>query len=462
MKRFENQLVFDFDTCFGRGKIPRSLWKRYQSQGKFVMNRFIKETEDKQLGFFNLPESFQKKELLAPIKKAADYILKNFDNLVIIGIGGSSLGSRMLKNALAHRYHNELPSTKRKGVRLYFLENDDPDSFTDLLEVLDLKKTIFNVVSKSGTTAETACQFALIRDLLKAKLPKQWNKHLIFTTDPENGILRELSTKEDVKTIDIPQEVGGRYSVLTSVGLLPALSLKLDVMEMLKGAAQMANRCTNLHPDVNPALAGALVSYIADKELARNILVCYPYADQLQDWTEWFCQLWAESIGKAYDDKGNLVNVGTTPIKALGAIDQHSQSQLYMEGPNDKIFMFIRLEKFDKMAKFPPKTRMPKAINYLSGHSMQELIKAEQTATRFALGQHNRITYQVDIPKLNAHSLGQLIFWAESMTVLNGYLYGVNPFDQPGVELSKQFTYGLMGRSGFEKFREKIANARNS
>jgi len=462
MMRLDNQLGFDFATCFGRGKIPKALWKRYQAQGKTVMNRFIKEVEQEELGFFKLPATYSQKEFLAPIKKAAADIKKNFENMVVIGIGGSSLGGRMLKNALTHRYHNELPTSKRKGVKLYFLENDDPDSFTDLLELIDIRKTIFNVISKSGTTAETASQFSLIRDLLKTKLPRKWNSHLIFTTDPKLGVLRELSIKEGVQTLDIPVEVGGRYSVLSTVGLLPALASGMDVKELLAGASQMAERCKNLHPDVNPALAGALVSFISEREFAKNMLVAFPYSDRLQDWTEWFCQLWAESIGKANDDQGRQVNVGTTPIKALGAIDQHSQSQLYMEGPNDKVFMFLRVEKFNNMLKFPPKTRMPKAINYLSGHSMQELIKAEQTATRFALGEHNRITYQVDIPKLNANSLGQLIFWAEAMTVLNGYLYGINPFDQPGVELSKQFTYGLMGRSGFESFREKIAKARNS
>ena len=456
MGKINNDIRFDFDTCFGRGKIPAAMWRKNLALAKAAAGRLAEEVADGKLGFWQLPGFYLDKKNMAPIKKAANEARAEFDNMVAIGIGGSSLGARMLKNALTHRYYNEQPKYKRSGMRFYLLENDDPDSFTDLLDHLDLSRTIFNVVSKSGSTAETASQFILIRDRLKGLFPGTWKRHLIFTTDPENGILRKLADEEGIETLNIPQNTGGRYSVLCPVGLFPAQVMGVQVKELLKGAEAMAARCLSADPKKNPALAGALIHILADRELGKNMLVAYPYADRLRDWTEWFCQLWAESLGKAVDESGKKINCGSTPIKALGAIDQHSQSQLYMEGPNDKVFMFLRVTRFGQKVGFPAKNNTPADLQYLAGHNMQELIQAEETATRFALGKAGRMTYELTLPRVNAHSLGQLIFWAEAMTVLGGYLYGVNPFDQPGVELSKKFTYGLMGRKGFESYRDQI------
>lgn len=449
-------LHFDFSTCYGdEGLSPASL-AQADATLREAISTLRAQVERKALGFWQLPERYLSVDLLAPVENQARWIQGNFENLVIIGIGGSALGARMIQNALAHRYHNELPAETRQGVRLYLLENNDPDSLNDLVECLNLEKTLFNVVSKSGSTVETAAQFVLVRDLLRSWFPETWKEHLLYTTDPESGIMRRLSLEEGIRTLEVPSDVGGRYSVLSPVGLLPALALRMDARALLTGARDMAARCFSEKLEENPALEAAAIHFLADRELNKNMVVAFPYADRLRDWTEWFCQLWAESIGKERNREGERVHAGTTPVRALGAIDQHSQSQLYMEGPDDKLFMFLRVEQFSRNSVFPPEERIPEDFRYLAGHDMAELIKAEQTATRFALGKRGRLNYQVTLPRLDAYTLGQLIFWAEATTVLAGYIYGVDPFDQPGVELSKNYAYGLMGRAGFERFREEI------
>ncbi|RJO66089.1 MAG: glucose-6-phosphate isomerase [Myxococcales bacterium] len=453
------ELQFDFAACFGKGKIAASLWKKNLSKANAALARLARETGEGKLGFWKLPATYGATRGLSHVVAMAEAVRQRFDNLVVIGIGGSSLGGRMLFNALAHRYHNELPREFGGPMRLYFLENNDPDSYAELMDRLDLSRTLFNVVSKSGSTAETACQYVLVRDRLQRELPDGWRSHFLFTTDPKAGLLRDLAHEERIETLEIPSDVGGRYSVLCPVGLFPAQAIGIDAKALLAGAARMAKRCLDPAIDANPALQGALMHVLADRELGRNMVVSMPYADRLRDWTEWFGQLWAESLGKEKTASGETVRAGTTPIKALGAIDQHSQVQLYMEGPNDKVFMFIRNERFEHPTSFPKKGDMPKAFQYFAGHSMEELLLAEQRATRFALGEQGRMTYQVTTPRIDADAVGQLVFWAEAMTVLAGYLYGVDPFDQPGVELGKKFAYGLMGRAGYEEYRQRIEKA---
>ncbi len=460
MAKTAQPLRFDFSTCRGRNRINRYMERKLTKQVSSAQARLKAEVNAGELGFWKLPNTYLNKKTIAPVQAAARRVQRDFDNLVLIGIGGSALGARMLQNALCHRYHNEAVTAKGKGVRLYLLENDDPKSFSDLMGLLDLSRTCFNVISKSGSTVETISQFALVMDRLKKEFPNSWKKHLLFTTDPKSGKLRELADQEGIDCLDVPSDVGGRYSVLSPVGLFPALVLGADAKALLKGAQRMAKRCLSSNPEENPALLGAMLHVVADQQLSKNMVVAFPYSDQLRDWTEWFCQLWAESLGKNTDNQGRPVQTGTTPIKTLGAIDQHSQMQLYMEGPDDKLFMFLRVESFKTTLPFPPKKRLHEPFQYLAGHSMQELIQAEQTASRFALREQKRLTYQITLDRVDADALGQLIFWAEAMTVYAGYLYDINPFDQPGVELGKKFAYGLMGREGFESYRKKIEKSK--
>ncbi len=452
----KKQISIDVSTGFGRGRVTEAQLKKLSRKTDQVFARVNNEIAEGKLGFWKLPYDMQKAANLKPILEMAKQSASRYENLVVIGIGGSSLGGRMLLNALCNRYHNELPAAKRGGMRVYFMENSDPDSFSDLLAHIDMKKTLFNVISKSGATAETAAQFVLVRGFLKEALPKEWKKHLLFTTDPENGSLRKLANEEGIETLTVPQDVGGRFSILSAVGLFPAACMGIDIKALLRGAKSMAERCNVKGIWKNPALNLAVLHYLADTQHKKNMTVVFPYADSLQGFAEWFCQLWAESLGKSVTEDGKPINSGTTPIKALGAIDQHSQMQLYMEGPDDKLYIFIRNEKFDRARRFPAKAHLPAEQSYFAGHSMEELILAEETASRFALGKYKRLNYEIRMPKIDADSLGQLIFLTEAMTTFAGYLYGVNPFDQPGVELGKKYAYGLMGRDGFDKYLKEI------
>lgn len=456
MKKEREPLLVDYSTCIGAGRIEPGVYKAGLKEAKAVQKRVRAEVREGRLGYFKLPARYLEKAAMAPVHRCAKRLLHDFEDFVVIGIGGSGLGNRMLLNGLAHRYHNDLAPSDKHGLRVFMLENNDPDSFSALFDAINLERTVFNVISKSGSTVETMAQFALVRDLLKREFPNDWQQRLVVTTDPKAGTLRELAVAEGLETLDLPTDTGGRFSVLTPVGLLTAAVTKLDTKGLLAGAAAMAERCLLDDPEQNPALKGALLHYLADRDYKKNMVVVFPYADKLRDYAEWFAQLWGESIGKEMNSAGERVCAGTTPIKALGTIDQHSQMQLYMEGPNDKVIQFIRVGKFAQALPFPKAERLPKAYDYLAGHSMQELIHAELTASRFALGEKGRTTYEITLPKMDAYALGELIFFAEAMTTYAGYLYGVNPFDQPGVELGKKFAYGLMGRAGFESFRERI------
>jgi len=455
-------IEIDISTCFGKKLIKAADFSKAGKAALKVESRIKSEVAAGHLGFWKLPFEMRQAVRLKPIIEAAETARASRDTLVVVGIGGSSLGTRMMVNALKHRYYNELPGLERGGMKIYFLENSDPDSFVELTDRLDLSHTLFNIVSKSGSTVETAAQYALVRELLMRRLPDTWKKHLLFTTDPKEGSLRKMAAEEGIATLEIPSDVGGRFSILSAVGLFPALCLGLNVKDLLKGAADMAERCNSGGLFKNPALTLALLHYMADTGLKKNMAVIFPYADKLQGWTEWFCQLWAESLGKAVDEKGNPAGCGTTPIKALGAIDQHSQMQLYIEGPDDKLFVFVRNEKFVNAAKFPPKAKLPVAYDYLAGHSLSELIKAEEAASQFALIKTGRMSYEIKLPGINEYTLGQLLFLSEAMTAYAGYLYGVNPFDQPGVELGKKYAYGLMGRKGFESFAAEMKKAATS
>mgnify|MGYP001331384287 CR=1 FL=1 len=449
-------ISIDVSTCFGKNLIKTTEFSKAGKAALKVESRIKNEVDAGRLGFWKLPFEMRLSARLKPIVEAAEAARANRDTLVIVGIGGSSLGTRMMVNALKHRYYNELPGLERGGMKIYFLENSDPDSFKELTDRLDLSHTLFNIVSKSGSTVETAAQYALVRELLMRRLPDTWKKHLLFTTDPEEGSLRKMAEEEGIAALEVPSDVGGRFSMLSAVGLFPALCLGLNVKDLLSGAADMAGRCTSGGLFKNPALTLAVIHHMADTSFNKNMAVIFPYADKLQGWAEWFCQLWAESLGKALDEKGNPAGCGTTPIKALGAIDQHSQMQLYIEGPNDKLFVFVRNEKFNDPAKFPPRTKLPAAYDYLAGHSMSELIQAEEAASRFALTKTGRMSYEIRLPGISEYTLGQLLFLGEAMTAYAGYLYGVNPFDQPGVELGKKYAYGLMGRKGYESYAAEM------
>lgn len=404
-----------------------------------------------EMGFFALPEGG---ETVSEIQRFAEGAGQAFSNLVVLGIGGSALGTTALRTALLHPLWNELDDEAREFFpRLHVLDNVDPATFSAFLDHVDLRRTLFNVVSKSGGTAETMSQYLIIRERLQAELGDGYRRHLLFTTDPEKGVLRALAREEEIATLPVPSNVGGRFSVLSAVGLLPAAMAGIDVAALLEGAREMAKRCESDDMRTNPAGMFAALQYLAATEQGAPIHVMMPYSDRLRDVADWFRQLWAESLGKQHTRDGAEVFAGPTPVKSLGATDQHSQVQLYMEGPFDKTITFLAERDFEKDVQIPSAYPHHAELAYLGGHSMGELLRTEMLATEAALAQRGRMNMTIEVPRVDAHAIGGLFMMLQVATVYAGHFYGVDPLDQPGVELGKQLTYGIMGRPGFEEGR---------
>jgi len=403
-------------------------------------------------------------KLLAPMKAQlpeiviyANAVAHKYDNFVILGIGGSALGPLAVHQALNHYYYNELPPAKRgHRPRFYVMDNIDPVRFNELLQMLDPSKTLFNVISKSGNTSETMAQFLIIRDTLRRVCGDSYAEHIVVTTDKEKGNLLPIALKEGYQKFVIPAGVGGRFSELTPVGLLAAAICGIDVNQLLEGALEMDQWIRDSKGVFsNPAQLRAALAHLSWRK-GKNISVFMPYADGLKTMADWYAQLWAESLGKRFDRKGQAVHVGQTPVKALGVTDQHSQVQLYAEGPDDKVITFVTVEKFKETREIPMDLELPEDIQFLGGRTLEELLFAEQKATEYALTLAGRQHQKIILSSLDAYNVGQLLLLLEWETAYMGELLNINAFDQPGVEEGKNGTYALMGRKGYEARKQEI------
>jgi glucose-6-phosphate isomerase len=401
------------------------------------------------VGFVDLPID---RPLLDQVTTFTATAHGKYDDVVILGIGGSALGPIALRTALRPSGWNMLDDKARGGYpRLQVLDNVDPETIAALLNRLKLERTLFVVTSKSGGTAETMAQFLIVHDrLTSARLDVA--KHLVFVTDPKQGALRPLADRLKVPALDIPPNVGGRFSVLTPVGTLPAALIGIDVKSLLAGAAEMAERCDNADLAGNPAAIFAMLQWLSDTQLKKSIAVFMPYSDPLRDFAAWFVQLWAESLGKKRTDG---TSVGSTPLAALGATDQHAQVQLFMEGPADKTVTFVAVKERSTDVKIPPAFSDVKELGYLAGHSLGELIDIEQRATAGALAMRGRPNMTIHLDRVDASHVGQLMMLLEIATAYAGQLYIIDAFNQPGVELGKQFAYALLGRPGADAAKKE-------
>lgn len=431
----------------------------FSSNKKLIDGAYKTVKENRGLGMMGWTElPYNQKDVVADIIATAKQIKKKFDNFVVLGIGGSALGPIAVFQALCHLRHNELPKSKRKAPKLYVEDNVDPERMNALLDVLDLNKTMFNVVTKSGATSETMAQYLIIMDILKKKFGDKAKDHMIATTSANKGNLIKIAKEEGLKTFYIPDGVGGRFSELCPVGLLPAAVVGVDIKALLKGAAYMDKLCKNKDVKQNPALLTALLQVLSMKK-GKNISVMMPYADGLKYIADWYCQLWGESLGKAVDNDGNLVYAGQTPVKALGVTDQHSQVQLYREGPFDKVITIIGVEKFRSEVTISSGCEAIPDVNFLCGHTMNELINAEREATEYALTTSNRANYTIMLPEINAFTIGQLLYLFEMETAYAGAMLNIDTFNQPGVEGGKNATYALFGRKGYENTKKEMEQA---
>ena len=394
-----------------------------------------------ELPFYDLP---YQKDALAATKALAAEVRAECDTLGVLGIGGSALGIKTLTGAL---------ETTR---RIVVADNIDPWTFGALLDGLDLNRTAFNVISKSGDTAETMAQFLIVRDLLLRQLGAvEYTKHVVITTDADAGALRQIVHDEGFRALDMPAGVGGRFSVLSAVGLFPAAVAGIRVDDLLAGAAWMDSRCQDAKLWQNPAHLLAALLHLADTH-HQNIVVLMPYADRLRGLAAWWAQLWAESLGKAETIEGAPAHVGQTPLPAVGATDQHALLQLFVEGPVDKVVIMLRVEDHGREIPIPAAYADLDSLGYLGGRGLGQLLNYEQRSTELTLVQQQRPVITISLPQINPFTLGQLFYLFEVAAVFAGALYRINPLDQPGVQASKRLTFGQLGRSGFADERATV------
>jgi len=446
-------ISIDYSNMMGdvvSGGISSEDWRAATDRFPTIHAGLERRRKAGELGFLSLPgdESLH--------RQSTDFAARmrgRFDDVVVLGIGGSALGPIALRTALLAPAWNSLSSDQRQGQpRLHVLDNVDPHTIGALLDRLALERSLFVVISKSGGTAETMAQYLVVRERLTTST-KNATDHLVFVTDPSKGALREIANAEGIPALDIPPAVGGRFSVLTPVGILPAALVGIDTAGLLAGAGELAGQCTGTVLGSNPAGLFASLQFLGDTKLGRHIHVLMPYADPLRDLADWFVQLWAESLGKhrSPGDPG----VGPTPMGALGATDQHSKVQLFMEGPPDKTVTFVAVRELGSDIVIPRLHSDVKELGYLGDHRLGELLSIEQRATAGALARRGRPNMTIHVERVDARHLGALFMLLEIATIYAGELYGVNPLDQPGVELGKQFTYAMLGRADAEQARQE-------
>ena len=380
---------------------------------------------DGSLPLLRLPAETDDLTALAPIAEAHR---KRFTEVVVLGTGGSSLGGQTLC-ALADAGFGPRPG----APRLRFVDNVDPYTLALLTDSPALDRTGFIVISKSGSTAETLSQFFVCFAALQKRVGKQAASHFTAITEPGDNVLRRLAKRHGIATLDHDPKVGGRYSVLSLVGLLPAMIAGLDAGPVRKGAAEVLAPVLARRPpaEIAPAIGAALSVGLA-QDCGATTTVLMPYVDRLAYLGLWFRQLWAESLGK----RGH----GTTPVNALGTVDQHSQLQLYLDGPRDKLFTVAMLECAGSGGRVDPALADDKSLGYIAGRTIGDLMDAEQRATAATLIRNGRPTRILRLDRLDERVMGALMMHYMLETIIAAHLLGVDPFDQPAVEEGKVLT----------------------
>ena len=397
---------------------------------KAVHETVMKKTQaglEAEFASLNLPV-----EMLSQVKtiRSMAQDIRRFRDVIVIGIGGSSLGAKAVRHGLI--------AERDASVHLHFAENIDPLQIEFLLTQLDPARTALICISKSGGTIETVVQFQILRQWLSEKLGDETaRKQQWFITDPDRGWLRELAQRENIATLPVPPQVGGRYSVLSAVGLLPLAVENIDIEDLLNGAASNREHCLSDDLKTNVALELAAIYYLLETEKQKRISIMMPYANELRTFVDWYCQLWAESLGKFInDDKRNPA--GSLPVRAIGAVDQHSQLQMYLESRLDKMFTFIEMDWRSHKLPIPLDKADLKSFPHLENKTLADVIHAEFCATQQVITETGHPNITIQVPVLTAHTLGQLIDLYQRTTIYTGLLHGINPLDQPAVEKGKQ------------------------
>lgn len=428
------QLKTDFSLLFSNKIGPNGLDNSILAKNKYsdVFKKIHSQFANKEHGFLEILQNTQ------IIDKCQDIFNKVSwaKTLVVVGIGGSDLGGRMLQGTL------EKPNAPMEVI--FIGDTTDPYPYYKLLTKINPEKTIVNIISKSGSTTETAAAYSILKNYFQQN-SDNWTKHFVFTTDIKEGVLRKEADQNNILTLEVPDNVGGRFSVLTSVGLFPALAMGIDIDKLLMGAMKYSQVLVNLK-DQSPDWQLALTQFLFQKDKNINTVVMMSYAVRLELFANWFRQLWAESSGK--DGKGIL------PIKAIGPADQHSQIQFYNQGKWLSTFIFLSLEKYSHNLTIT--NTGSQELSYLENKNLETIIRTECDATRFSLANNGRPSVNLKLPELNEQFVGQLIILFEQSIVYLCELLSVNAFDQPGVEQGKEYMYSLLGKKGFEDKKKEI------
>jgi len=397
--------------------VTKKEWDNFAKQ----IPEFLKKVLERKQGFYEILDD---ENILRDIENFCKKAKGKYTDIVVLGIGGSALGALALRDALQ-------TSTMPK---LHVLDNIDPEVLTCHAKILPLAKTLFLIITKSGETPETMAQYFFFRKKIEEKkLPVK--DHFVFVTDPKKGFLRSIAQKENILSFSLPENVGGRFSVLTAVGLLPACLIGIDIRGLIKGAKIMRAKFLSENFEKNLPFQLAVAQFIvAQKGKTQHVFM--PYANALRSFSRWFTQLLAESTGKI-NARGQ--QVGITPLPSVGVTDQHSLLQLFVQGPNDKLTIFVTVEKCESDPLIPvPKEKS--SWEFLKNVSFGKLRSAEQRATADSLTEEHRPNLTIALPILSPEHLGELFFFLEGATAFLGEFLKINAFDQPGVERSKTLT----------------------
>jgi glucose-6-phosphate isomerase len=403
-----------------------------------VVHRAMKDHNKKGgYGFTTIP---YRAEELAEVRRLAASLKKEFKTLIVVGIGGSDLGARALVAALA--------SKKKGAMDIRFIgANTDPDELNALLASVDLKKCAINIISKSGDTVEPMSAFLILRQRLIARVGmKRHARHVIATTDPDHGTLRAIADKEGYRALPVPRAIGGRFSTLTTVGLLAVECAGIDGKALLHGAERVLLDFIETSPEQNGSLLFAGLLTDAHTLRGQNVAVFMPYASRLRQFGNWFRQLWAESLGKRRTRHGKAVHAGQTPVAALGATDQHSQLQLWNDGPADTVVTFLDHGAFDTDLAVPAAYPKLAGVNFLGKKTLSRINRAERESTALALTEHDKPNGTLRIARVDAASLGGLMMFFMLATAAAGELLDIDAFDQPGVESMKKTMFRMLGK----------------
>ena len=445
------EIQFNYDNAMEKRVGPEGLAPAdiNRQAASAAVAAFRSRVESGEIGFPDLPED---KATAHAIAEFAAEMRPQVDDVLLVGIGGSALGAYALDVAVRGPH----PVQHGGGPRFLVLDNIDPGFIHAALEKANAKRAVVCVIAKSGSTAETLATFLIVREWLTNAVGRKARERIVAITDANKGDLLAVAKQEKYPLFFVPENVGGRFSVLSPVGLVPAALIGLDIRQLLKGAYDANVLCWRKEPARNPALCSALVHWALDRQHAKSIEVVFAYSSSLWGTAFWYRQLWAESLGKQFDRRGHMVHTGQTPVAALGVTDQHSQLQLYMEGPHDKMVTFWEVQKPRAELKVPKDFSQYDSFGYLGGKSLGALFRAERLATEAGLTEAARPNCRWTLPRVDEYNLGAFLQMLEFQTAFAGELYGVDAFNQPGVELGKKMTYGLMGRKGYEEFARKL------